>query len=45
MRPINASEPVVTVKIGGISKEALLDSGSASNLISQDKLKNGKVKD
>ena len=36
----NASEPVVTVKIGGISKEVLVDSGSASNLISQDELKN-----
>ena len=35
----NASEPVVTVKIGGISKEVLVDSGSASNLISQDELK------
>ena len=29
----NASEPVVTVKIGGISKEVLVDCGSASNLI------------
>ena len=36
----NASEPVVTVKIGGIRKEVLVDSGSASNLISQDELKN-----
>ena len=35
----NASEPVVTVKIGGISKEVLVDSGSAINLISQDALK------
>ena len=29
----NASEPVVTVKIGGISKEVLVDCGFASNLI------------
>ena len=36
----NASEPVVTVRIGGISKDVLVDSGSASNLISQDELKN-----
>ena len=36
----NASEPVVTVKIGGISKEVLVYSGSASNLISHDELKN-----
>ena len=42
----NASEPVVTVKIGGISKEVLVESGSASNLISQDELKKPcKVKD
>ena len=27
-----ASEPVITMKIGGISKEVLIDSGSASNL-------------
>ena len=35
----NPSEIVVTVKIGGIIKEVLVDSGSASNLISQDELK------
>ena len=35
----NASEPVVAVKIGGIRKEVLVDSGSASNLISRDELK------
>ena len=29
----NASEPVVTVKISGISKEVLVDCGFASNLI------------
>ena len=29
----NASEPAVTVKINGISKEVLVDCGSASNLI------------
>ena len=41
-----ASEPVVTVKIGGISKDVLVESGSASNLISQDELKKPcKVKD
>ena len=27
-----ASEPVITMKIGGISKEVLIDSDSASNL-------------
>ena len=36
----NASEPVVAVKIGGIRKEVLVDSGSASNLVSQEELKN-----
>ena len=34
-----ASEPVITVKIGEISKDVLIDSGSASNLISQDNFK------
>lgn len=34
-----ASEPVFTVKIGEISKDVLIDSGSASNLISQDNFK------
>ena len=36
----NASEPVVTVKIGGIRKEVLVGSGSASNLISRNEFKN-----
>ena len=34
-----ASEPVISVKIGEISKDVLIDSGSASNLISQDNFK------
>ena len=34
-----ASEPVITVKIGEISKGVLIDSGSAYNLISQDNFK------
>ena len=36
----NASEPVGTVEDWWISKEVLVDSGSASNLISQDELRN-----
>ena len=40
--PVNQ---LVLWKIGGISKEVLVDSGSASNLISQDELKTCKVKD
>ena len=39
-----ASEPVITVEIGGISKEVLIDSGSASNLISQGDFKGLKQK-
>jgi len=39
-----ASNPVITVKIGGISKDVLIDSGSASNLISQDNFKELKQK-
>ena len=39
-----ASESVITVKIGGISKEVLIDSGSASNLISQADFKGLKQK-
>jgi len=34
----NSTEPVILVKIGGISRDALIDSGSASNLISKDTL-------
>ena len=34
----NSAEPVMSVKIGGISKDVLIDSGSASNLISKDTL-------
>ena len=34
----NSSEPVISVKIGGISRDVLIDSGSASNLISKDTL-------
>ena len=40
--PVNQ---LVLWKIGGISKEVLVDSGSASNLISQDELKTCKVRD
>ena len=40
-----ASEPVITVKIGEISKEVLIDCGSASNLISQVTLRSSKRKD
>ena len=32
----NSVEPVISVNIGGISREVLIDSGSASNLISKD---------
>ena len=39
-----ASEPVITVKIGGISKEVLINSGSARNLISQGDFKELKQK-
>ena len=34
----NSTEPVISVKIGGISRDVLIDSGSASNLISKDTL-------
>ena len=34
----NSAEPVISVKIGGISRDVLIDSGSASNLISKDTL-------
>ena len=34
----NLAEPVISVKIGGISRDVLIDSGSASNLISKDTL-------
>ena len=34
----DSAEPVISVKIGGISRDALIDSGSASNLISKDTL-------
>ena len=34
----NSTEPVTSVKIGGISRDVLIDSGSASNLISKDTL-------
>ena len=32
----NSAEPVISVNIGGISREVLIDSGSACNLISKD---------
>ena len=34
----NSTEPVISVKIGGISRDVLIASGSASNLISKDTL-------
>ena len=35
---LNSAEPVISVTIGGISRDMLIDSGSASNLISKDTL-------
>ncbi|PFX13293.1 Uncharacterized protein K02A2.6 [Stylophora pistillata] len=34
----SSAEPVISVKIGGINRDVLIDSGSASNLISKDTL-------
>ena len=34
----NSTEPVISVKIGGISRDVLTDSGSGSKLISKDTL-------